>query len=325
MPAGGAGYSLTSGPQSQGNPSQPLSVLAGDTYLQADFGYDNNSTRSITDVLWLDADGDGVFDSDEAPFVGVKVALLGSSGDVVATTVSGSDGSVVFSGLENGTYDLRITDASATLVPYDGTTSFAEDGERTGLVVSGGDVSNESFGYNQRSSVGDTVFSDSDQDGVQDPGELGIEGVTVELLAPKDLDVIDGRLDLTGNGGVGGADDGAVADGITVINGRLDLDDDGSITAADDGTWRGITIIDGELDVDGDGTAGETNGDDDGLADRLVETQVTGADGGFLFTGLLPGQYRTNVVTSQPALSGYTQSGDPDRRRDARPGADLRR
>lgn len=312
LPGGGAGYSLTSGPQSQGNPSLPFSVLAGDVYLRADFGYTSASTHSITDALWLDADGDGVFDADETPFVGVTVALLDSSGDVVATTVSRSDGSVVFFGLENGTYDIRITDADGTVVPYDGTTTFAANGQRTGLVVSGTDVANESFGYNARGAIGDTVFSDSDQDGVQDPGELGIEGVTVELLAPKDLTVIDGRLDLNDDGSVNGSDDGAAADGVTVIDGRLDLNGDGSITAADDGTWRGITVIDGELDLDGDGTAGETNGDDDGLADRLVETQVTDPDGGFLFTGLLPGQYKTNVVTSQAALSGYTQTGDPD-------------
>src|SRR6185295_5438285 len=38
------------------------------------------------------------------------------------------------------------------------------------------------FGYRGTASVGDRVWLDSDGDGVQDAGETGINGVTVELL-----------------------------------------------------------------------------------------------------------------------------------------------
>ena len=315
LPGGGAGYVLTSGPQSRGNPTVPFTVVPRDAYLRADFGFDKPATFSITDAVWLDSDEDGVFDAGERPFGGITVALLNASGNVVATTTSAPDGSFTFSGLENGTYTVRMTDASGTLVPYDGTTSFGVAGQRTGIVVFGANVTNQSFGYHARGTVGDTVFNDANQNGVQDPGEIGIEGVRVELLRANGWNVIDGRIDVDGDGTTGtsmmpdAGDAGAAPDGITVIAGRLDLNGDGVITAADAGTWRGIPVIAGELNIDG---VGGITGADDGKVDRLLRTAITGPDGTFLFTGLLPGQYRTNVTVAQTALAGFTQTADPD-------------
>ena len=309
LPGLGVGYSLTNGPQSRGNPTIPFTVLPGGMYLRADFGFDKAATFSITDAVWLDSDEDGLFDAGERPFADITIALLDSSGDVVATTRSGSDGSFSFSGLENGTYDIRVTDRDGTLVPYDGTTTFGEAFERTGLVVSGSDLANESFGYHARGAVGDTVFNDADQDGVQDDGEVGIEGVRVELLRFNGWEVIDGRIDVDGDGDTDTDDDADGPDGIEIIDGRLDLNGVGGVTGADDGTWRGIAVIDGELNMDGMGGVGTA---DDGTVDELLETAITGPDGMFLFSSRLPGQYRTNVTTSQTALSGFTQTADPD-------------
>ena len=66
------------------------------------------------------------------------------------------------------------------------------------------------FGYNATRAIGDTVWNDLDNDGVQDAGEPGIGGVTVLLYRDVDLD---------GNFEPGAADGSAVASVVTTATG----------------------------------------------------------------------------------------------------------
>ncbi|MEM6793631.1 MAG: SdrD B-like domain-containing protein [Acidobacteriota bacterium] len=175
------GFTQTTGPQSSTNPSTPFTVAGGDVYLLADFGFDRAGLFAIDDVVWYDADGDGVLDPGEQGLGGVTVDLLDSDGNVVASQTTAADGTFRFGGLENGDYTLRITDTGSELAGLDSTT-FPASVRELDVTLAGADVSGINFGYNQDGVYGDTVFSDSDGDGVQDPGELGIAGVTVQLF-----------------------------------------------------------------------------------------------------------------------------------------------
>ncbi|MEO1367853.1 MAG: SdrD B-like domain-containing protein, partial [Acidobacteriota bacterium] len=175
------GFTATTGPQSQGGSlSTPVRVDAGDLELQLDFGFDG-ATFDLSDAVWIDLDGDGVFDADEPPVDNVTVDLLDASGDVIATVRTGADGGFDFTGLQPGTYTVAVSDSGGRLRGLGGTTADAR-AKQLGVAIVAADVANQTFGYNGPATLGDRVWSDVDGDGVQDVDETGLAGVTVELL-----------------------------------------------------------------------------------------------------------------------------------------------
>ena len=75
----------------------------------------------------------------------------------------------------------------------------------TEVTASGDVVLTKDFGYTDDAGgavIGDFVWSDADNDGVQDPGEVGIGGVTLDLVSP-------------GADGIFGTGDDMVADTVT--------------------------------------------------------------------------------------------------------------
>ena len=91
-------------------------------------------------------------------------------------------------------------------------------------------------------------------------GMLGLPSEVRFGILTSELVIVNGRLDVNGNGAVGGADDGMLA-GADFLDGRVDMDGDGDVDGDDDGRFFGITVINGEFDVDASGTV---DGDDDG-------------------------------------------------------------
>ncbi|MEM9598078.1 MAG: SdrD B-like domain-containing protein, partial [Acidobacteriota bacterium] len=180
-----SGFSLTSGPQSQPDPSNPITVAAGDVFVDADFGYQNGTLFEIADRLWRDIDGDGVQDPGEPGIGGVTISLLDDDGDVIATTTTDANGDFSFDGLRNGDYTLSVTDNTSVLRQFVGTTPPAT-ADALDVTIAGADVSGINFGYNVPGTFGDRVWSDADGDDVQDPGEPGIAGVTVQLWRDAD-------------------------------------------------------------------------------------------------------------------------------------------
>lgn len=178
------GRAPTSGPQSIGAyVSPPVSVIANQTLTDVDFGFSAPGTRSVTDTFWLDEDEDGIFDPSERPIGGVTVNLVDDLGNVVGTATSGFDGTFTFSGVPDGDYTIVVTDNGGELAGRQRTTSFAAAGERA-ITVAGASFTGESFGYSQPGLIGDRIWSDTDGDGVQDPGEAGLGGITVQLVGP---------------------------------------------------------------------------------------------------------------------------------------------
>lgn len=146
-------------------------------------------------------------------------------------------------------------------------------------------------------SIGDFVWRDLDNDGSQDGGsETGIANVTVSLyfdangnqvidsrealLATTETmnyAVVDGGIDISGNGTAGGEDVGTLQ-GIAVIGGLLDLSGDGFITGADAGQFVGYSVVSGWLDLNANATrdVGGT-GDDGSLAGRYQFSHLPNA------------------------------------------------
>jgi hypothetical protein len=157
------------------------------------------SGGSLGDFVWNDADNDGIQDAGEAGVFGVTVNLLDSLGNWLASTTTDGTGHYQFAGRPAGNYKLQFVaptgyqfspqdqgtddaldsdaDASGLTVVY----SLADGQQRTdidaGLYYTGSGGSGGSGG-----SIGDRVWYDADNDGVQDAGESGASGVTVRLL-----------------------------------------------------------------------------------------------------------------------------------------------
>jgi uncharacterized repeat protein (TIGR01451 family) len=76
------------------------------TNLTVDFGF--RQLGAISDVVWIDADRDGIRDPDETLVQGVVVELLDASGEVVATATTDAQGRYLFDDLEPGEYSLQF-------------------------------------------------------------------------------------------------------------------------------------------------------------------------------------------------------------------------
>ena len=180
-----AGYDYTTSPV-----TRVIGLAPGEARLNNDFGFQSASpTYSYRDRVWFDLDGNQQ-DTGENGIAGVTVNLLNASRQVVATVTTDANGYFNFGGLQDGTfYYIEISDTAGKLTDFYGTTPGAIAGERqisnlTGnLDYTTGSAPWPNFGYTSRGSVGDTVFNDVDGDGVQDPGELGISGVTVKIYS----------------------------------------------------------------------------------------------------------------------------------------------
>ena len=211
------GFAVTSGPQSNTDPTSTFTVAAGDEFLTADFGFNNSSLFSITDTIWLDNDGDGLLDVGKSRISNVTVQLLDSSNNVIATTTTGANGEFTFAGLAPGDYTLVIEDATNELNGLTGTTAAAGAGQLAVTINPDGTITNdngipgdgigENFGYAAVNSIGDIIYSDANGNGAQDAGEAGIGNVTVELVTA-------GADGIFGNG-----DDVTVATATTAVDG----------------------------------------------------------------------------------------------------------
>ncbi len=137
----------------------------------------------VGDFVWLDANGDGIQDGGpgEPGIAGVLMELLDANGLVVATTMTDPDGFYSFE-VEAGTWSVRIAASNfGAGEALDGLASTT-GGETQSNTVVDDNVLTYDFGYRAPvGSLGDRVWLDADGDGVQDGGETGINGVTVNL------------------------------------------------------------------------------------------------------------------------------------------------
>ena len=162
-----------------------LSMLAPSSVLQ-DFGYEGVGT--IGELVWLDANGNGLSAAGEPGLPGVVVTastvIAGST--VTYTTTTDAGGFYTFSGLPLGTFTVSLGSGS---LPAGAVETYDVDGLATAngsvsvlTVASPSDVSQD-FGFKGPGTIGNVIWNDLDGGGVQGPGEPGLPGVTVRVTA----------------------------------------------------------------------------------------------------------------------------------------------
>ena len=158
--------------------------------------------RQINGRVFLDANNNGLFEAGEGPLAGVTLTLTGTDFNglpVTATVTSLADGRYVFTGLAAGTY--TVTEPNQPGGTLNGITTAGSTGGTASLIAVTPSVISaiNLTGANQISSGNDfaevaapapspttgsvagRVYADTDDNGVPDPGEVGIGGVTLTL------------------------------------------------------------------------------------------------------------------------------------------------
>ena len=166
---------------------------------------------SIGDTVWFDTNQDGIQDVGEVGVPGVTVTLGLADGTPVATTTTDATGNYTFSNLLPGDYKVTFTIPTGyTISPQDAGADDTIDSDvdpATAMTI----VTTLDPGENDPtwdlgiytptpiSSIGDTVWFDTNQDGIQDVGEVGVPGVTVTLGLADGTPVATTTTDATGN------------------------------------------------------------------------------------------------------------------------------
>lgn len=217
-----AGKTWTASYDTDGAGTASLVTLSGvgtGRVYNADFSYYTGSASTVG-TIYFDLDRDGVQDPEELGIPGVTVRLyvdvnadgeLDAEDTLLASTVTGSDGTYTFSGLDAGDYVVAVDEGG---IPA----GFAQSGDpdESGVCVvcdaqhgfhSAGTGIYDLFGYAPQGSsrIGDFVFYDNNGNGLLDPGEEGIDGVAVRLY-----------LDVNGDGDPDDAGDVLLAQTTTV-------------------------------------------------------------------------------------------------------------
>ncbi|WP_293267031.1 SdrD B-like domain-containing protein, partial [Neptunomonas sp.] len=195
--------------QSQAAVDSGINVVPSDTFFSMVVDPDGVQqpliiqlqSAKLGNYVWLDADQDGIQDANELGVDGVVVELYDAAGTLITSTITGDDYSTVetevgfyqFTGLDAGDYTVKfLTPANMVLTAADAASNTQDDSdsdadEITGMTATISLAQGES---NQSvdaglvevvlpASLGDTVFEDSNANGIQDAGETGIENLTV--------------------------------------------------------------------------------------------------------------------------------------------------
>ncbi len=324
------------------NPSPPGTIVTNTANVSSgtpDPNLANNSSQMTTAIggvilsgmVFLDSNDDGVPDAGEVGLGGVTISLIDDSGHVIAVTRTAIDGSYLFNDLATGPYTIVETPPSG----YGSSTP-----NEIPVVLPGGGLTNQNFGLTTGSLTG-TVFFDGNNNGIQGAGEPGIGGVAITLtgtdingsqVSQTITTAADGTYSFTGllasnaagytvtetqparytqgigtagtpkNGSISQTANTDVVSGITLGAGANLV----SYNFGEQGTVVGGTVFldlnkNKALDAGEPGKGGVSvtllNGNG-----NTVATTLTNADGSYLFSGIMAGQYR--IIASPPA--GFT-------------------
>ena len=145
---------------------------------------------SIGDYVWEDKNGNGRQDNGEPAVENVLVTLLDGMGNILETQRTDRFGQYIFTGLNPASYRVKFDLPSGydgfTLANVGLDTKDSDANPTTGLtgiinLQQGRSDLTVDAGVYRSASLGNFVWEDLDGDGIQDPGEPGIDGVIVEL------------------------------------------------------------------------------------------------------------------------------------------------
>ena len=141
------------------------------------------TTGSVAGVVWRDTDGDGVKDSGESGFSGVRVFIDADNDGIFDSTeknvLTDSGGNYKFTGLLPATYRIR------RLIPSGWRSSAPSAGYHSVTIQVGVNTTGKNFGLTQTTLVSGSVFNDANSNALRDSGESGLSGWRVYVDANR--------------------------------------------------------------------------------------------------------------------------------------------
>ena len=229
--------------------STTLVIRATDRYgCAASISYPLNvKTMGIGNLVFSDCNNNGIFDAGDTGLAGATVQLFRPGADnlvntaddvqVGGTQVTTSSGAYGFTNIPPGVYFVKVTPPAThqktggTPVALDNSVDNDNNGtqsavgaplfsplitlaENTESITDGDTDPNTDltvdFGVYSGVRVGNLVWNDANNNGIKDPGESGIGGLTVQLMSPGSDNAV---------GGTGSAADTVVATTTTAPDG----------------------------------------------------------------------------------------------------------
>ena len=316
----------------------------------------NSSSASITvkhrlsGKVYYDANESSSFDNGEDPFKDITVELIGADGSVVATTKTDADGNYSFTGLDAGTYTVKVTKAGeiAELTQTEDPDGTKDNVSGTITLNADNPVrENVNFGYIKKHAISGNVYLDQNRDKTKNTGDIDLSGVTVKLL-DKDGNVVGTTTtDADGNYSFTGLNDGTYTVQVDKTGPLADKEQTEDPSGKTDSRSQAITFTRTDPDVTNvnfgyadnysihglvyrDGDRDETHGaTEKGYANQTVElrdkdgkvvaTTTTDENGAYSFSKLPAGDYTVKVV-KDGALTDLDQTEDPDSTKDSTSG-----
>ena len=312
----------------------------------------NSSSASITvkhrlsGKVYYDANESSSSDNGEDPFKDITIELVGADGNVVATTKTDADGNYSFTGLDAGTYTVKVTKAGdiAELTQTedpDGTKDNA-----SGVITLNADNpvrENVNFGYIKKHAISGNVYLDQNRDKTKNTADIDLSGITVKLL-DKDGNVVGTtKTDVDGNYSFTDLNDGTYTVQVDKTGPLVDKEQTEDPSGQADSRSQAITFTRTDPDVtnvnfgyaedytvsgtvyydkDRSETLNNSEPGFDGITVTLlgedgavVATTTTKADGTYSFSKLPAGKY---TVKAEPSdlLKKLEQTEDPDGTKD---------
>ena len=143
----------------------PLDIPMGAAWFDQEIGL--VQPASLSGLIWLDENNNGLHDAGENPGAGMQVEMLNADGSLYGVLTADADGRFASESLIPGTYALRfrLDDAAQLAVAGDTTFAMADDGSRTAvmeqLTLRGGDhLDHLRLGLIRYASMGGRVWLD---------------------------------------------------------------------------------------------------------------------------------------------------------------------
>ncbi|MBY0589390.1 hypothetical protein K2X85_19615 [bacterium] len=180
------------------NSTTQLTLDDCENLTDVDFGFNRYNGR-IGDTIFRDSNGNRLQDPSEPGIQGVIVQLwyagpngtFGDADDVILNSApTGANGGYLFPNLPPGNFRVVVPTGQTPLAGLINTADPDNPGtngdNRSAVTLTTESLVNlnQDFGYQGPGRIGDTIYRDTNGNGVQDSGEPGIAGVVVQLWSP---------------------------------------------------------------------------------------------------------------------------------------------
>ena len=300
----------------------------------------------LSGKVYFDKNDSSSYTAGEEGFNGVTVNLVNEAGAVVATTTTDADGNYSFTGLNAGTYTVKVVkdgelaNLTQTEDP-DGTKDNA-----SGAITLNTDNpvrENVNFGYVKKHAISGNIYLDENRDKTKNGDDVNLSGVMVTLVDGSGNVVATTTTDASGNYNFPGLTDGTYTVKVDTTGKLAGLEQTEDPSGAKNSQSTPITFTRNDPDVTNvnfgyvpdysiagnvyrdsnrseskDATETVFQGVTVNLVDasgNVVATTTTDADGNYSFSKLPADDYTVKVV-KDGAIKDMDQTEDPDGTKD---------